>query len=142
MFAGSTSLCWDSGGGGEGKNQNRPTSINSDSSDESDDDIVSLDSPLDSPVEQQQQQQLSLPSCDVDVTLQIPLSHGSTTTISLKSSPHRLQSNHFSLQSYPYKTKSHQRKLCRLLSMSFLRIPVMVTPALMIMIKILQLLKM
>ena len=106
MFTGSTSLCWDGGGGGEGENQNRPTSINSDSSDESDDDIVSLDSPLGSPVEQQQQQQQSsLPSCDVDVTLQIPLSQGSTTTISLTSSPHRLRSNHISLQSYPYKTK-------------------------------------
>ena len=101
MFTGSTSLHWD--GGGEGKNQNRPTSINSNSSDESNDDIVSLDSPLDSPVEQQQQ--LSLPSCDVDVMLQIPLSQGSTTTISLMSSPHRLRSNHISLQSHPYKTK-------------------------------------
>ena len=98
MFMGSNSLY--RSGGGEGKNQNRPTSINSDSSDDNDDDVVWLDSPLDSPLEQQQQS----PSCDVDVTLQIPLSQGHRATISLASSPHRVRSDHISLESNPHKT--------------------------------------
>ena len=99
MFTGSNSLCRDDGG--QGRSQSRPTSINSDSSDESDDDVVSLDSPLDSPGEQEQQ--LSLSSNDTDVTLQVALSQGSRATISLTPSPHRLRSNHICHKSHPYK---------------------------------------
>ena len=97
MFTGSNSLCRD--GEGQCRSQSRPTSINSDSSDESDD-VVSLDSPLHSPAEQEQQ--LSLSSNDTDVTLQVAVSQGSRATISFTPSPHRLRSNHICHKSHPY----------------------------------------
>ena len=79
MFTGSSLLYR-----GEGKVQNRPISVDNDSSDESDD---VLDYPSDFPLEQQQ--------------LQMPLPQRSMPTISLAYLPHRLRSYHVSYKTNP-----------------------------------------